>query len=175
MYRFSLGALRHREHGAVAQGTRAGKPSSLVAPDWRNIFFIATIIQLIYNILYYILRDRYGLPGAIRQCIAVCVPCSDAEHKDTCSSVFHFGTRNTRNTQVGCCPRHVLKIYRKNVGEKFAGSEKKLYLCSAFSKRALSSAGSERLPYKQRVGGSNPSAPTGHPAAAGWLFFILPA
>ena len=28
--------------------------------------------------------------------------------------------------------------------------------------RALSSAGSERLPYKQRVGGSNPSAPT-HP------------
>ena len=28
------------------------------------------------------------------------------------------------------------------------------------SKRALSSAGSERLPYKQRVGGSNPSAPT---------------
>ena len=28
------------------------------------------------------------------------------------------------------------------------------------STRALSSAGSERLPYKQRVGGSNPSAPT---------------
>ena len=28
-------------------------------------------------------------------------------------------------------------------------------------KRELSSAGSERLPYKQRVGGSNPSAPTG--------------
>ena len=26
--------------------------------------------------------------------------------------------------------------------------------------RALSSAGSERLPYKQRVGGSNPSVPT---------------
>ena len=26
--------------------------------------------------------------------------------------------------------------------------------------RALSSAGLERLPYKQRVGGSNPSAPT---------------
>ncbi len=31
-----------------------------------------------------------------------------------------------------------------------------------FSKKArvLSSAGSEHLPYKQRVGGSNPSAPT---------------
>ena len=45
----------------------------------------------------------------------------------------------------------------------FAGSEKKLHLCIAFengSYRALSSAGSERLPYKQRVGGSNPSAPT---------------
>jgi hypothetical protein len=27
-------------------------------------------------------------------------------------------------------------------------------------KRELSSAGSEHLPYKQRVGGSNPSAPT---------------
>lgn len=26
--------------------------------------------------------------------------------------------------------------------------------------RELSSVGSERLPYKQRVGGSNPSAPT---------------
>ena len=28
------------------------------------------------------------------------------------------------------------------------------------SKRELSSVGSERLPYKQRVGGSTPSAPT---------------
>ena len=36
-----------------------------------------------------------------------------------------------------------------------------LYLCTRLEKlRALSSAGSERLPYKQRVGGSNPSAPT---------------
>ena len=33
--------------------------------------------------------------------------------------------------------------------------------------RALSSAGSERLPYKQRVGGSNPSAPTTEINAAG--------
>ena len=42
---------------------------------------------------------------------------------------------------------------------------KSFYLCTAienksFSDWALSSAGSERLPYKQRVGGSNPSAPT---------------
>ena len=35
------------------------------------------------------------------------------------------------------------------------------YFCIAFERKgALSSAGSERLPYKQRVGGSNPSAPT---------------
>ena len=39
------------------------------------------------------------------------------------------------------------------------------YLCSAFGEksfeiRAFSSAGLEHLPYKQRVGGSNPSTPT---------------
>ncbi len=35
------------------------------------------------------------------------------------------------------------------------------YLCTRLQKvRALSSAGLEHLPYKQRVGGSNPSAPT---------------
>ena len=36
------------------------------------------------------------------------------------------------------------------------------YLCTTFPKgiRAFSSAGSEHLPYKQRVGGSNPSTPT---------------
>ena len=36
-------------------------------------------------------------------------------------------------------------------------------------KGALSSAGSERLPYKQRVGGSNPSAPTKHNGAIAQL------
>ena len=35
-----------------------------------------------------------------------------------------------------------------------------LYLHPQTAPRELSSAGSERLPYKQRVGGSNPSAPT---------------
>ena|GEM_PF-3250568 len=35
------------------------------------------------------------------------------------------------------------------------------YLCTRLTEvRALSSVGLERLPYKQRVGGSNPSAPT---------------
>ncbi len=32
------------------------------------------------------------------------------------------------------------------------------YICNPF--REFSSAGSEHLPYKQRVGGSNPSTPT---------------
>ena len=39
--------------------------------------------------------------------------------------------------------------------------KKSTYLCTRNNKRALSSAGLEHLPYKQRVGGSNPSAPTG--------------
>ena len=58
---------------------------------------------------------------------------------------------------------------KKKVPSFFALSlaqlRKSSYLCTAienksFSDWALSSAGSERLPYKQRVGGSNPSAPT---------------
>ena len=50
---------------------------------------------------------------------------------------------------------------RKKTGKIFCYYKIKSYLCIAFQKqRALSSAGSEHLPYKQRVGGSNPSAPT---------------
>ena len=46
--------------------------------------------------------------------------------------------------------------------EKMLGCKNNFhYFCIAFERKgALSSAGSERLPYKQRVGGSNPSAPT---------------
>ena len=44
------------------------------------------------------------------------------------------------------------------------------------NKRAFSSAGSEHLPYKQRVGGSNPSSPTtstnGFRKFLGTVFFI---
>ena len=49
------------------------------------------------------------------------------------------------------------------LGKKFWKFEKSLYLCSPkpfLRIGELSSVGSERLPYKQRVGGSNPSAPT---------------
>ena len=43
-----------------------------------------------------------------------------------------------------------------------------------FSKRELSSAGLEHLPYKQRVGGSNPSAPTkSRRLFTSRLFFVL--
>ena len=45
--------------------------------------------------------------------------------------------------------------------EKFGRYQETPYLCNGFSEqRTLSSAGLERLPYKQRVGGSNPSAST---------------
>ena len=52
--------------------------------------------------------------------------------------------------------RKILKI----IAKKFGGMKKTSYLCNAKAKRAFSSAGSEHLPYKQRVGGSNPSTPT---------------
>ena len=38
--------------------------------------------------------------------------------------------------------------------------------------RAFSSAGSEHLPYKQRVGGSNPSTPTRRVFKMRTLFFV---
>ena len=52
----------------------------------------------------------------------------------------------------------------KNIFIFLCRYQKKPYLCTAFQNdegfRAFSSAGSEHLPYKQRVGGSNPSTPT---------------
>ena len=50
------------------------------------------------------------------------------------------------------------------------------YICTRNSaKGELSSVGSERLPYKQRVGGSNPSAPTteNQRLTAMWVVFLL--
>ena len=49
---------------------------------------------------------------------------------------------------------------RKKSSLVFGESEKSRYICIAINAGELSSVGSERLPYKQRVGGSNPSAPT---------------
>ena len=50
------------------------------------------------------------------------------------------------------------------------------YLCTRLRQvRAFSSAGLEHLPYKQRVGGSNPSTPTTEPASPqdGRLFCVI--
>ena len=52
-------------------------------------------------------------------------------------------------------------IFFKNNCQKIWSVQKNVVPLHRFRReRALSSAGSERLPYKQRVGGSNPSAPT---------------
>ena len=55
-----------------------------------------------------------------------------------------------------------MKVRLKKSASKFGHDKKCLYLCNRLRQatRALSSAGLEHLPYKQRVGGSNPSAPT---------------
>ena len=53
-----------------------------------------------------------------------------------------------------------MPIFWKNTPEKFLDSKKSSTFASQLSDRAFSSAGSEHLPYKQRVGGSNPSTPT---------------
>ena len=56
------------------------------------------------------------------------------------------------------------KLFFKNPAKHLAVSEIVRTFASLLrTTRALSSAGSERLPYKQRVGGSNPSAPTTPP------------
>ena len=65
-----------------------------------------------------------------------------------------------------CVSRRVTRtgIRRKKIPENAFGACGNdlfvLYLHPQTAPRELSSAGSERLPYKQRVGGSNPSAPT---------------
>ena len=56
----------------------------------------------------------------------------------------------------------------------FGGLKKTSYLCTRLQKaRAFSSAGLEHLPYKQRVGGSNPSTPTKEFRSNSKLFFLL--
>ena len=68
-------------------------------------------------------------------------PCSGAD------------ARGLRGGSFGWKPEKVRGLERRPQPESRPGSPKPFL-------RELSSAGSERLPYKQRVGGSNPSAPT---------------
>ena len=49
---------------------------------------------------------------------------------------------------------------RKKIKKNLVVQKKCITFASANKKRAFSSAGLEHLPYKQRVGGSNPSTPT---------------
>ena len=65
------------------------------------------------------------------------------------------------------------KIISKKRAEKFAVYRIWRIFASLLKKRrAFSSAGSEHLPYKQRVGGSNPSTPTKKSFAFAKLFFL---
>ena len=51
-------------------------------------------------------------------------------------------------------------FFRVKAKKIFVDKKNVLPLHSQSTMRAFSSAGSEHLPYKQRVGGSNPSTPT---------------
>ena len=57
--------------------------------------------------------------------------------------------------------RHLIvqRVNRVSVDSNFIEAEESA-VPSHFSEREFSSAGLEHLPYKQRVGGSNPSTPT---------------
>ena len=66
----------------------------------------------------------------------------------------HFALDPPKTTKIA--------LFLKKHHEKFGGVQKSHYLCNRLRQvRAFSSAGLEHLPYKQRVGGSNPSTPTG--------------
>ncbi len=56
------------------------------------------------------------------------------------------------------------KVSLTKFNKKYCRIKNLNYLCSHNRRkyRAISSAGSEHLPYKQGVGGSNPSSPTGN-------------
>ena len=63
-----------------------------------------------------------------------------------------------------------MKIPRFFLSKMFGSSKIRCTFASlSATTRALSSAGSEHLPYKQRVGGSNPSAPTKPSQSEGFL------
>ena len=84
-----------------------------------------------------------------------------------CAGVTEAPERRFCNFFAGGCKFFPKKFWR------FGKSD---YLCTRLQEaRALSSAGLEHLPYKQRVGGSNPSAPTTEDSAPhpGWQNLFL--
>ena len=69
----------------------------------------------------------------------------------------------TQNKSKNYAQPKELDFFRKNSGKKFGESKRMATFAIPFSGEVLwefSSAGLEHLPYKQRVGGSNPSTPT---------------
>ena len=76
-------------------------------------------------------------------------PCSGADARGLCKVLCR-----TRLQKGGL---NEMKNFQRKI---WSSKKKELPLQSQAILRELSSAGSERLPYKQRVGGSNPSAPT---------------
>ena len=67
----------------------------------------------------------------------------------------------------------ITSLQEKSWGKIWWFAEKGVPLHRFSEERAFSSAGLEHLPYKQRVGGSNPSTPTKKPQPNGWGFFSL--
>ena len=65
-----------------------------------------------------------------------------------------------------------LKFFRKKLPKLFEFTKKAVPLHHFQQERAFSSAGSEHLPYKQRVGGSNPSTPTKRSTLVGRFFYL---
>ncbi len=57
--------------------------------------------------------------------------------------------------------------------KKFGDKKKWSIFALAITQREFSSAGSEHLPYKQRVGGSNPSTPTNRKSNLFGLLFLF--
>ena len=92
-----------------------------------------------------------------------------------------FGLRVGFYVCCGLSAQKKIRFFVKEYGIMLADSEKSATFASQLRKtisqgskiRAFSSAGSEHLPYKQRVGGSNPSTPTREEQENLLLFFCL--
>ena len=86
---------------------------------------------------------------------------------------FHFVIASQRRHHYSL----LIKSMPKIAVREFGSLKNYSYLCTRKTKEwEFSSAGSEHLPYKQRVGGSNPSTPTtiSHPNPR-MVFFVFRA
>jgi hypothetical protein len=96
------------------------------------------------------------------------------EHFDVLSTYWQYLFNRSRAEPVFLRVFRVRKPPGALLKFKFLCRNQNLdYICTRL--RAISSAGSEHLPYKQRVGGSNPSSPTtgNRSRLHGTGFFVL--